>query len=1046
MEENRQVDPSWSRSDILQTWSKSSLFHVVSWFVLIVAPPVAVSFWKLDISADYVAWYYPLLLLAASLIHEGTKPWIKRNLLWMLTLAASVGVFFGVPQVRYVWYSQTPDSLSDAWLGWWLVFGIFLVFTSLVFSVSVYVVPRRIRPIPPDASWWTRFVLRPVDIAISWPVSARNFLGRRISAIVGMVAVAVSAFAWTLAGPPDAPFIAGIPLSGAICHQACIGTIVLGLWLIAVSVFVPHNPSGREDLAADGEHPFLMTVGRLLGWTFVLYAVDELLWLTAASEAIEIVTLRAYALWGIAAFFMIGVVVAGSLDFLDARIERIPVRLLGLMAFLLFIVLVRPAPNSDVQITQRDAGEGDDYSDLIYDDAYHHLEMRIRQIPRDEPIVFVASSGGGSRAAIFASLVYERLARRALGTGNSPQGMPRTWADNIVLMSSVSGGSLATAHFAKRSCGTSPLVKKLKYTLLDELAHGIQNEIDRLLRQAGKDKNDEDWQRSQDRARRIYEALDQPGSDSEELWIIRNSFTDDMCMNFMAPILRGALSLSMFRGQALGSFWDDALSWRGSSNLEGYTADDSASGPWYSPGRQPVVLFNTCNVSGGSRVAVGFPPLPSDAFDRQAAVYRIPPQGLALGHADYQVSVSLSRAVRFSSNFPWGFYSGVVDLPETGDVPAQQLRLLDGGVTDNTGIDSIFEFITGLEKSDNPHGRRLLRLLKSRTIVLLEIDSGAKPTPTGGLAGFLSVLAEPVQALSNAAYNNAEIARDNYVRGLKTALSDSVALSSAEITDVQDERIPEAAADRFFHITVRCNHFDPRNPDVNEVMTAWALSPQQKASVIARFVLELELLDQKLAAFEMNLDQLRKAQELQELLNPIAPSDRLTDALDAHSDDGERIAELLRPEGKQQDEISRSRLLQLQSQVQQQQLRYAQAQEAIRLIPDGRAEQRREAEQKLSEWKGRIDQNQRKLNAIFDQKGISPDEIRPSRDPETGTPFDPELFLVPEASSQTQADRARIQEQLKQVQQSTTDIRRSLQKLDQKGKEWFDPTQQRRKK
>ena len=89
-------------------------------------------------------------------------------------------------------------------------------------------------------------------------------------------------------------------------------------------------------------------------------------------------------------------------------------------------------------------------------DWYRFIEDRLTSIPEDEPVVIVFASGGGSRAAIFTALTLEFLARThvgSLGQRQSP-GEPsesrRSWADNIVLISAVSGGSLATAHFVAR--------------------------------------------------------------------------------------------------------------------------------------------------------------------------------------------------------------------------------------------------------------------------------------------------------------------------------------------------------------------------------------------------------------------------------------------------------------------------------------------------------------------------------------------------------------------------------------------------------------------
>jgi hypothetical protein len=54
------------------------------------------------------------------------------------------------------------------------------------------------------------------------------------------------------------------------------------------------------------------------------------------------------------------------------------------------------------------------------------LEKRIAQIPEDGPVVLVAASGGGSRAAIFAGLALEALARMRCGTEAGD-----TWGNHV---------------------------------------------------------------------------------------------------------------------------------------------------------------------------------------------------------------------------------------------------------------------------------------------------------------------------------------------------------------------------------------------------------------------------------------------------------------------------------------------------------------------------------------------------------------------------------------------------------------------------------------
>ena len=1016
--------PAFPQPSMLQACRDNKGASLV-WLGLSLLPLIAFFLWRPLISAVHFAWYYPALLTAACLFHQSLKNWLNENLLWLLTLVFSIGILVGVPQVRYVWASQIPGtSSSTTWILWWSLFVVFILLAVLIFSVSVYVVPRRIRPLPDGAGWWRRYVLGSVEWMISWPIMLRNRLRRVRTGVLGAVAATLAVILWLPSESAETAMIGGLPVTGVLWHHSCIGMLAVGIWLILAGVFVEDDETSAADLEPDGKHPVLMTLGRLLGWLFVLYAIEETAWLLSA---LDIFSLRAYALLGIMFLLMLAIVAAGSLDFLDRMLPRWPVRLIGIVIFLLSVLLVRPAANSDVQLIARNSEQVDDSgnTEMPSDDAYHHLEMRIRSVPEGDPLVIVANSGGGSRAAIFTSLVCEHLARRPIGNSKSGRGDQRTWADNIVLMSSVSGGSLATAHFVRRSCMQSKR-GQLKYTIRDELVDGVRSEIQRLVKNADKDRGDADWEATSRRAMKIRDALGNSKSQHADLWIVDSAFMDDMCINFMAPILRGALALTLFRGEALESFWEDTFGWQGCNNLTGYTSEGSPDNPWYSPGRQPVVLFNACNVDDGARVSVGFPALPDNAFDRQSAKgTRYPPRGLATRHPDFHVSVSLSYAARFSSNFPWGFNPAVVDLRGTSDQPDVRMLLVDGGVSDNTGIDSVFEFVRGLTQPENERGHRILRLLKSRRIVLLEIDSGAKPTPSNGLAGFLGVVSEPIQALSNAAYNNSEIAKQNYVERLNQILSESETGTDSTGDGASMTNVTGATPDRVFSIPVRCNHFDPLHPDINEVMTAWALSPQQKGSVIARFVLELEVFDKKLSLFDEQGDS------LQEILNADQAEAQLTDALDAQTDQSTRVESVLSSVSQDRKPLPDELLLEAYQQVQRQQLDFQQAQQVVSELPRSRAEVSKEAGDRLKTWKQKLDSNSDRLKELLRKRKLK----TPAQTDVSGQ-FNVDIYRS--LTSDRKPAPQDIQAQRKTAEQTSLAIRQSLSKLDAKSKTWFD--------
>lgn len=1002
----------------------------------------------------YVTWYgmlgFGYLLSAIDIKRRPAKKWVYENWLSILTLLIAVLVFFFIPQVRFVWLSQTPSLESGGWVVQWSAFMAVALIALFFFGVSFYVVPRRIRPVPADAGWWRRTVLRFADICISWPVWLWNFVRRSGGFVLGAVVVGMTWSFWPDSAP-DAALIADRPLTAITCHHFCIWLLLMGCWLCITSLLVKQKDADADALAPNGQHPVIYTLGRLLGWLFWLYAIDEGIWLACA---FEMISYRVYAMVAILFVLMLAGVVAGSLDFLDRNLERIPIRLIAIPVLCLGFLLIRPQLDSDVAVHRPQVVEGQVVSKTPseFGQAYHHLEMRIRSIPEETPIVLVAASGGGSRAAIFTSLVYELLARRQLAEDPAATGKHRVWADNIVLISSVSGGSLATAHFVHRSCEPSAGLRELNYTIPAELTEGVCQEIERLIDRADADSTDSYWLKSREQARNLRKALADPQDDDtdEFEWIVANEFMDDMCVNFMAPILRGGLSVTMFRGAALSSFWDNVYDWRGSSNLDGYIRPKSTDlSAWYSPGRHPVVLFNACNVDDGARVSIGFPPLPRHAFeDSDDQASRFAPKMLALQDSDVTVETSLSQAVRFSANFPWGFNSSQIDTTAVKPDGQADLKLIDGGVSDNTGIDSIYELINGMRQPGNEHGQRLLRLLKSRRIVLLEIDSGAKPSSsaTSSVMDVFHPVTGPVRAMSNAAYNNAEIAKQNYVDGILRVLretsqepdkgaTDESGTSDAESsTTAADSNTTEENAttdadpndlNELYWITVRCNHFDPKNPDLGEVMTAWALSPQQKASVIARFAVEIGSLAAKLRKFE-GTEKTESPQVIAARANRDMAMTRLEDALEARIAEVKELNRKIEGSSQQESEMALMELFMLNRELQSNNDKTTQLTDLVRQSGDARTERIR---YQIEELQQLVAKHQDASEAYVIENNIT---VAPGVRFNL-MQFEPQDFRVLVEPPDPEQTRKRLMD----AQEESRSIHRSLKMLDKKGKRWF---------
>src|SRR5262249_5747673 len=152
------------------------------------------------------------------------------------------------------------------------------------------------------------------------------------------------------------------------------------------------------------------------------------------------VSYRLYTIWAVLEILVLGVLVGSLLDTWQSITGR-PIRAFGLGLAVVLLLIARVPfrePLEDAEATPNPHADHspDDWPDLFL--------ARLRAVPEGKPVVLVACSGGGSRAAIFSALVLEGLAREPFPDAVQPaQG--HTWADHVVLISSVSGGSLGTA-------------------------------------------------------------------------------------------------------------------------------------------------------------------------------------------------------------------------------------------------------------------------------------------------------------------------------------------------------------------------------------------------------------------------------------------------------------------------------------------------------------------------------------------------------------------------------------------------------------------------
>ncbi|HLU48673.1 MAG TPA: hypothetical protein VK116_11340, partial [Planctomycetota bacterium] len=343
-------------------------------------------------------------------------------------------------------------------------------------------------------------------------------------------------------------------------------------------------------------------------------------------------------------------------------------------------------------------------------------------------------------------------------------------------------------------------------------------------------------------------------------WVLESAFFDAMCTDFMAPVMRGVLTYSLDRGDALARFWAERYEWRGSTNVAGYARRGELKSAVDYDESTPLLILNATDVGAGTRLAIGFPPLHDTLAHGSLAEAR---GGRSLSEVDETFAIDLSHAVKLSACFPWGFSVSRLRLEQSaargdrdpdGARSPDSIRVLDGGVVDNTGIDSIYLIFKSLEElaagrsggdSDQKLAREILASLREKGVVIVEVDSGAKPVERE-LAWYSGPVA-PIQGLSNAGHTNADRAKRFYIREVQRIVRESLSHDIRAIAP--DDPMPEVcelemAPNVVLHVPLQCNHYKPgEETPQSDVMTAWALGPFDKAEIVGRFLIEVALWD-----------------------------------------------------------------------------------------------------------------------------------------------------------------------------------------------------------
>ncbi|MGI9432789.1 MAG: hypothetical protein ACR2PQ_11275, partial [Myxococcota bacterium] len=582
--------------------------------------------------------------------------------------------------------------------------------------------------------------------------------------------------------------------------------------------------------------------------------VGEFLWWLIA-QPWNPVTWRFYSLWAILQLMIAALGVAVLADTLGRSLEQ---RLgWGLLAITL-LVLSSALP---VRV-----GETREPGEIVPGAAASHwfdeVEARLAAIPPEEPVLFVAASGGGSRAAIHAIAVLEALERTPahgpVGSWEAPEEKGESLADRVLFISSVSGGSVASAHYAFTAAPDQDVVLP-RNTVDEELREEAAAEWERLCEHHREDRCQQEACRQcsvkepacaekecTERRCLVYARLCTAHDEGyrrerlaeELLWPIHSARIDAMATGFNAPLMRGMVSPGLERGVAMSRFWRRELNW----SYQPVPTDSPAHVS------RPLLLINLTDVESGTRLVAGFPQLPSGLLAPSPGAG--PGGARALTDLHEDLSVEVEEAVRMSANFPWGF-----DLPVLLRKP--QVLAIDGGVLDNTGIDTFVELLRRLERLADPaspssvaesvqvRAGDLLLELARRGVVLLEIDSGAKPEKPGVIARVLQSLLMPVHALSMTSYVRSIEASGSQVRLMQETLRRAALRGVTEECDAQssDPHLTSGVVqgERLSHVVYVL--------DTESLAKSWALASSEKGKLLARFLAEdagqrLELRDE----------------------------------------------------------------------------------------------------------------------------------------------------------------------------------------------------------
>ncbi len=753
------------------------------------------------------------------------QAWIESNPVSLVALLVALGVtrfpharavIADLPDLRFVWH--TSDRAS-ALLFWAYVIMLLTVYVSA--AVAMGPSPRAVGAF--RERWSVRFYARARTVvrSVTIPLTGRLLIGfarrcpRGLRQRVGLVMAVVFGVGFV---------VAMVSRSALTWVEAPVWLhlgATIGLWLLLArlprTLDARETESALDDLGAPDDYYRRASVatGEVLSMLLCSLLTGSALWAAAESEQLSYwVTHRAYTVWALFHGVLALLAAARLIDTIW-RHWTTRVGVACLLGVTLLAASATPeyvgraiAPSSSVE--EREAELSRRWWDAV--------ERRLDGMEPGAPVVLVAASGGGSRAALFTAMSLESLQRMRPegGSGGS-------LGDAVLVLSSVSGGSVAAVDFALRPEASRQLDGPPRNSYEGELLAAARRELERLC--AGES------------ARSSPLCLERAAGGEVTMWPARNARVDDMAHDFNAAMLRGSIYPRIGRGAAVSEFWERRFTWQARVDDRG---DEGGGGR-----AAPLMLINGTTARDGWRLIMGVPSLPptllpddpplasaphlsrADSGMTSARApklelergFRPPIQARAASALDPWLELPVAEAVRVSANAVPAFDVPLLRVGGPGPLP----RVLDGAFHDNTGVDGLwilFERLQDMSRGTGEDARRaraLLDRLAARGVIAVYIDSEPLAEPVTGGDGVLGGLGLAFSTLDKAVQTRTAGRAAYYWRRIDAILGEV-----------------HGAGDRFRQVTLRSQHGE-------NLLTGWALSPTMKGQLIARFLLEESL-------------------------------------------------------------------------------------------------------------------------------------------------------------------------------------------------------------